>query len=71
METFLINKIENGLRGLRLGTKTPTTVDINRFLLRLKDRNYGMYEELQKQYVDQVTKIKKKETDKLFGKSSY
>jgi len=71
METFLINKIENGLRGLRLGTKTPKTVDINRFLLRLKNINYGMYEELQKQYVDEVTKINKKETDKLFGDSRY
>lgn len=52
MEEQLIKNVENGIRGIRLGTKTAATANVGPSLNRLKAINEGMYQELLKKYVD-------------------
>lgn len=55
MEKFLIDQINNSIRGIKLGTKKPQDVAkrCNGFLERLKKLNVGMYEELNEKYITQ------------------
>ena len=50
MEKICINKIENGLRGLRLGTKTPETCQCGKWLNKLKLINDGLWEDYMVKY---------------------
>lgn len=65
MERLYINKIENGLRGLRLGTKTPQTCQCGKYLNKLKSLNAGMYEELLLKYEKHVKDYEYKESNKF------
>ena len=58
MEVFLTKQIENGIRGVKLGTKTPQDVAkrTNKFLERLKPMNPGMYDELHTKWIHQCKK---------------
>ena len=59
MEEQLIKLIENGIRAVKLGTKTPKEVSVNAHLARLKPLNPYMAEDLQKKYVEVVKNLKK------------
>ena len=52
MEELLIKNIENGIRGIRLGTKTAANANVGVNLNKLKLINEGMYQELLRKYVD-------------------
>jgi hypothetical protein len=58
MEEQLIRLIENGIRAVKLGNKTPQEVSVNNHLARLKVINVGMAEDLQKKYVEVVKNLK-------------
>lgn len=60
MEEILIKNIENGIRGIKLGTKTPETAKVGQSLNRLKGINEGMYQDYLKKYIDTVNQIKDK-----------
>jgi hypothetical protein len=55
MEQFLIKQIENAIRGIKLGNKTPQEVAkrCNGHLDRLQVLNSGMAEELAAKFVTQ------------------
>ena len=60
VEELTILQVENQLRGLKMGTKKPEEMDVNRWLIKLKPLNIGMYEELQAKYVRILTEVKNK-----------
>ena len=65
-EELLITRIENGLRGLRLKTKTFEQVDIRPKLIRLKKTNPNMADELEQKYLRLINENNsKKEVEKL------
>jgi hypothetical protein len=68
IEDIAIKHIENGIRSIKLGTKTPDKVEINKWLDRLKDLNEGMFLDLQTKYV-LVVKDYKIKTD--FNKNKF
>lgn len=49
-EDLYIKNIKNGIRGIRLGTKTPETANIGSQFTKLKPLNEGMYLELMNDY---------------------
>jgi len=49
-EDLYIKNIRNGIRGIRLGTKTPETANVGSQLNRLKPLNEGMYLDLLSEY---------------------
>lgn len=51
MEEILIKQIENGIRTIRMGNKSPLEADVNSKLERLKKLNEGMAQDLNKKYV--------------------
>lgn len=51
IEDCYVKKIECGIRGIKLGTKKPSEVDINEALEKLKKVNDGLYEDLLKKYI--------------------
>lgn len=53
-EELYITRIENGIRAIKLGTKTPDQVDISGQFKLLKPLNPMMYEDLQDKYRTQV-----------------
>ena len=53
-EDIYIKNIENGIRSIRLGSKTPQEANVNSNLQKLKMVNEGMYDELNKKYVNVV-----------------
>ena len=55
-EELLITRIENGLRGLRLNTKTIEQVDIRPKLIRLKKTNPNMADELEQKYLRLISR---------------
>lgn len=57
MEQLYIKRIENGLRGLRLGTKTQENCQCGKYLNKLKPLNQGMYDELLEKYQKQLKKL--------------
>jgi hypothetical protein len=50
VEENYIKSIENGIRGIRLGTKKPSEVNVGANLEKLEKTNKGMYEELLTKY---------------------
>lgn len=54
MNPFQLKKIENGIRAIRMGNKTPQEANINESLERLKKLNEGMYLDLNNKYVNVV-----------------
>lgn len=59
-EELYINNIKNGIRGIKLGTKTPETAQVGASLNRLKGVNEGMYLDLMKEYKTVVEAYHKK-----------
>jgi len=60
-ETYIKNII-NGIRALRLRTKTPSEVNVGSNLNRLKMVNEGMYEEYLEKYTKALKEYNKYET---------
>ncbi len=58
-EEIYIKKIENGIRGIKMGTKTPEEVQVGHYLAKLKPLNPMMYEDLLEKYA-KVAKEKDK-----------
>jgi len=56
MEEQIIIKIENGIRGIRLGNKSPKDSKVEDFLERLKDIESMWYVDYVKKY-DKVLKL--------------
>ena len=56
METLCINNIENGLRGLRLGTKTQETCGVGKWLNKLRVVNEALWEDYMDKYQAQLKK---------------
>lgn len=50
MEDLYIKNINNGIRAIRLGTKSPQEANIGSQLNKLKPLNEGMYDELMNNY---------------------
>jgi hypothetical protein len=59
-EEIHIKNIENGIRALKLRTKTPSETQVGVFLNKLKGLNIGMYEELLEKYKEALEDYKKK-----------
>ena len=59
-EDSYIKNIENGLRAMRLGTKTPVESKIGYNLNKLKLLNIGMYEDYLKRYKEALEIYKNK-----------
>jgi len=49
-EDLYIKNIKNGIRGIRLGTRTPQEANVGSQFTKLKPLNEGMYEELMGEY---------------------
>ncbi len=54
-EELYIFRIENGIRAIKLGNKTPDQVDVADQFKRLKALNPMMWEDLQEKYDAQVS----------------
>ena len=59
MEDQLVKNIENGIRGLKLGTKKPSELNLNYQLNKLKSINEGLADDLNKKYIEAVKNSKK------------
>lgn len=51
MEELLIRKVEGGIRGVRMRTKTPEEAKVMYFLNRLKEINEGLYSDYLEKYI--------------------
>lgn len=60
MEKDLTKNIENGMRAIRLGTKTIADAKVGLSLNKLKAINEGLYLDLMKQYKDLLNERKDK-----------
>lgn len=60
MEDVYIKHIENGIRGIRLGTKTPQEANVTQSFERLKIVNEGMAQDLMSKYKNVVEDYNKK-----------
>ena len=60
MEDLLIKNIENAIRGIRLGVKTPEEAKAGIHLNKLKPINEGMYQDYLKKYINVVNDYKRK-----------
>jgi hypothetical protein len=63
IEELSIKKIEGGIRGIRMGTKTPETAKVGYFLNKLEPLNVGLYEDYLEKYV-KVMKLYNEKKDK-------
>jgi hypothetical protein len=61
-EDLYINLIKNGIRAIRLGSKTPIEAKVGISLNKLKTLNVGMYEELLNDYKKVKTEWDLKQT---------
>lgn len=59
-EELYIIRIENGIRAIKMRTKSPEQVDITSQFKRLKLVNPNMYEDLQEKYIKVVSKYNNK-----------
>ena len=55
IEELSIRKIESGIRGIRMGTKSPDDARVGFFLGKLEKINEGMYED----YLEKYAKVMK------------
>lgn len=62
MEDVYVKHIENGIRGIRLGTKTPLEAKVAQSFERLKKVNEGMHQDLMAKYKKVVEDWNKKNT---------
>lgn len=60
MEDLLIKNLKNGIRAIRLGTKTPQEASLGSQFTKLKPLNYGQYEMLLAEYAKVVNDWKAK-----------
>jgi len=51
-EELHIKNIENGIRAIRFGSKTPEEAKVGMHLAKLKAVNEGMHDDLLKKYVN-------------------
>lgn len=65
-ETLYIKKIENGIRGIRMGTKSPYELMLLRWFAKLEPLNQGLHDDLLEKY----KKVLKHFNQKKNGKSS-
>ena len=49
-EPLYIKNIENAIRAIRLGNKTPEQVEVSNQFVKLKNINVGMHDELMAKY---------------------
>ena len=49
-EELCIQRIESGIRAIRMGTKSPKEAGVGPSLNRLKEFNVGMFEDLMAKY---------------------
>lgn len=65
-EEMYIKNVENGIRGIRLGTKKPEDIStvISSNLNRLNKINEGMFEDLLKKYENVVNDYKNRTAKK-------
>jgi hypothetical protein len=59
-EELYILRIENGIRAIKMRTKSPEQVDITSQFKRLKLANPNMYEDLQEKYIKVVSNYNNK-----------
>ena len=57
-EENYIRNIENGIRAIKFGTKTPAEANVGFNLNRLKDVNAGMAEDLMREYKNVLEEYK-------------
>lgn len=60
-EDTLIKNIENAIRSIRLGTKTPAETNVGYNLNKLKEVNIGLYEDLLAKYKAALSQYKTKQ----------
>lgn len=60
MEEILIKNVRNGIRAIRMGTKTPSEANVGVSLNKLKSLNEGMYLELMEDYKKVLEEFKNK-----------
>ena len=58
-EELYIFRIENAIRAIKLGNKTPDQVDVTEQFKRLKSLNPMMWEDLQERYNTQLNNFNK------------
>lgn len=68
LEDLLINNIENGIRGIRLGTKKPNEVKVGYNLNRLSKINEGMFEDYLNKYKNVLRDYNNKNTNIIVSK---
>lgn len=51
MEELLIKKVESGIRGVRMRTKSPEEANVMYFLNKLKEVNEGLYSDYLEKYL--------------------
>lgn len=59
-EQLYIKNIENGIRAIKLGTKSPLDANLSNQFAKLKLVNEGMHEDLIKRYKEVVTEFNKR-----------
>ena len=64
IEDCYVKKIECGIRGIKLGTKTPSEVNVSNTLEKLKAVNDGLYDDLLKKYVTTMDAYNKRVANK-------
>ena len=62
-EDLVITQIENGIRSIKLGTKKPTDLEMDKWFSRLESLNKSMCDELFMKYYSIVNQYKRKEVD--------
>lgn len=60
LEQLYIERIENGTRGIKMGTKKVSEVDLTSQFTKLKAVNIGMYDELKAKYDNVVKNVENK-----------
>jgi hypothetical protein len=60
-EDLVITQIENGIRGIKLGTKNPQQIEMDKWFNRLETLNKSMCDELLIKYQTMVNQYKQKE----------
>ena len=65
-EEIYVNKIEAGIRSIRLNTKTPNEAQVGLWLGKLKPLNDGLYDDFMEKYKRTMKEYEKK-MHKIFG----
>ena len=65
-EEIYIQKVEAGIRSIKMGSKTPNDAQVGMWLNKLKPLNIGMYDDLLEKYKNIMKEYEKKK-HKMFG----